>query len=63
MSADDLKVVKWYVGASFTVHPDFKSHTGVIMTMVPGAIQSVSSKQTLITSIITEAELVTVDDT
>ena len=50
------------MGASFEFHPDFKSHTGVIMTMVPGAIQSLSSKQKLITSIITEAELVTVDD-
>ena len=27
MSADDLKVIKWYVGASFAVKPDFKSHT------------------------------------
>ena len=62
MSADDLKVVKWYVGASFTVHPDFKSHTGVIMTMVQVAMQSVSSKQKLSTRIRTEAELVTVND-
>ena len=32
LSADDLKVVKWYMDASFAVHPDFKSHTGAIIT-------------------------------
>ena len=39
LSADDLKVIKWYVGASFVVHPDFKSHTRGIMTMGQGVIQ------------------------
>ena len=29
LSADSLHVLKWYVDASFAVHPDFKSHTGV----------------------------------
>ena len=33
LTADDLKAVAWYVDASFAVHPDFKSHTGAIMTM------------------------------
>ena len=31
--ADDLKVIKGYVGAMFSVNPDFKSHTGVVITM------------------------------
>ena len=48
--------------SKFTVHPDFKSHNGVIMTMVQGAMQSVSSKHKMSTRIKTEAELVTVDD-
>ena len=47
LSDDDLKVVKWYVDESFAVNPDFKSHTGVIMTIVQGAMQSVSRKQKL----------------
>ena len=38
MSADYLKVIKWYVGESFVVHPDFKSYTRVIMTMGKGAM-------------------------
>ena len=29
LSADDVRVVKWYVDASFAVHPDFKSPTQV----------------------------------
>ena len=33
LSAEDLKVVKWYVDASFTVQPDFKIRTKMIMTM------------------------------
>ena len=37
LSADDLRVIKWYVDASFAVHPDFKSHTGAVMTMGNGA--------------------------
>ena len=33
MSADDLKLIKWNLDGSFAVHPDFKSHTIVIITM------------------------------
>jgi hypothetical protein len=36
LSADDLRVIKWYVDASFAVHPDFKSHTGAVMTLGKG---------------------------
>ena len=37
LSMDNLNVVKWYVDASFAVHPDFKSHTGGVMTYGRGA--------------------------
>ena len=62
LSADNLQIIKWYVDASFAVHPDFKSHTGAIMTMGNGAIQSISRKQKLNTRSSTEAELIGVDD-
>ena len=62
LSADDLSVVKWYVDASFGVHPDFRSHTGAVMTMGKGAILSGSNKQRLNTRSSCEAELVGVDD-
>ena len=55
LNADDLKVVKWYVDASFAVRPDFKSHTGAIMTMGQAAMQSVSRKQKIKTRSSTEA--------
>ena len=49
--------------AAFAVHPDMKSHTGAIMTMGGGAIQTMlSSKQKMNTRSSTEAELVAVDD-
>ena len=62
ISADSLSVVKWYVDASFAVHPDFKSHTGAVMTMGKGAVQTLSRKQKLNTRSSTEAELVGADD-
>ena len=62
LSADNLRVLKWFVDASFAVHPDFKSHTGATMTMGKGAIMSISRKQKLNTRSSTEAELVGVDD-
>ena len=62
LSADDLNIIKWYVDASFAVHPDFKSHTGGCMTMGKGSPISVSRKQGLNTRSSTEAELVGADD-
>jgi hypothetical protein len=62
LSAENLHVIKWHVVASFAVHPDFRSHTGAVMTMGEGAIQSISRKQKLNTRSSTEAELVGVND-
>jgi hypothetical protein len=58
LSADKLNVVKWYVDTSFAVHPDFKSHTGGVLTLGRGALTSLSKKQKLNTQSSTEAELV-----
>ena len=62
LKADSLNVLKWYVDASFATHPDFKSHTGAMMTFGSGAVQSLSRKQKLNTRSSTEAELVAADD-
>ena len=62
LSADNLHVVKWYVDAAFAVHPDFKSHTGAVMTFGEGAVQNLSRKQKLNTKSSTNAELVGADD-
>ena len=58
---DPTKVV-WSIDASFAVHPDMKSHSGMTMTMGKGAITLLSRKQKLNTRSSTEAELVAVDD-
>jgi hypothetical protein len=55
-------MAQWYVDASFAVHPDFKSHTGVAMTPGKGSIINVSCKQNINTRSFTEAELVGGDD-
>ena len=39
LSADDLRIIKWFVDAAFAVPPDFKSHTGGNMTFGQGAVQ------------------------
>ena len=57
LSADNASIIKWYVDVAFAVHPDFKSHTGIIMKMGKGAIQSVSRKQKMNTRSSTKAEL------
>ena len=62
MKADDLWVIKWWVDASFGVHPDFKSQTGGVMSMGSGALQTIARKQRLNSRSSTEAELIAVDD-
>ena len=45
LKADNLQVVKWYVGASFAVYPDYRSHTGAVMTLGEGSVIAMSKKQ------------------
>ena len=44
LTAEDLRVIKWWIDASFAVHPDFKSHTGSVMLMGSGAGQVMLKK-------------------
>ena len=60
LSADGSGVLMWYVDASFSVHPNMRSHTGGGLTMGRGFPIVTSTKQRLNTS--TESELVGVDD-
>ena len=62
LHADKLNILKWYVDTSFAVHTDFRSHTGVAMTMGKGALMSMSRKQKLNTKSSTISELVGADD-
>jgi len=51
-----------YIDASYAAHEDFKSHTGMVISLGAGAIFARSSKQRLNTKSSTEAELVGVSD-
>jgi hypothetical protein len=62
LATDGTKSTKWYVDAAFGVHPDYRSHTGAVMTMGKGAVFSISRKQKMNTRSSTEAELVAADD-
>jgi hypothetical protein len=62
LEADNAHNVKWWVDASFAVHPDMKSHTGGMMTLGKGAAYSTSTRQELNTSSSTEGEIVGVND-
>jgi hypothetical protein len=62
LSSNNLSVIQWHVDASFAVHPDMCSHTGVTMSLGKGTVFSTSTRQKINTKSSTEAELVGVDD-
>jgi len=62
LEADETGAIQWWIDASFAVHPDMRSHTGITMTLGKGSPFSSSLRQKLNTKSSTEAELVGVDD-
>ena len=62
LSANDIRLVKWWVDGSYAVHKDCRSQTGATMSMGQGSILSSSKKQGLNTRSLTETEVVAVDD-
>ena len=62
LEASNVRVIKWWVDASFAVHPDMRSHTGAVMTLGKGAMYSISSRQKLNGRSSTEGELIGVSD-
>jgi Reverse transcriptase (RNA-dependent DNA polymerase) len=62
LAADGSCAIRWWVDASYAVHPDMKSHTGATMSLGQGCVYSMSCKQKLNTRSSTEAELVAVND-
>ena len=61
---EGVPILKWYMDASFSVHEDFRSHTGGDLkpSEGDGALISGSMRQKLNTRSSTEAELVGADD-
>ena len=62
LGKDDTGVVRWWIDASYAVHPDMRGHTGATMSMGNGSVLSSSLKQKLVTRSSTESEVVGVFD-
>jgi hypothetical protein len=62
LSANNLTVIKWWVDASYAIHPNMRSHTGAALSLGRGIIFGKSAKQKLNTKSSTEAEIVGVSD-
>jgi hypothetical protein len=62
LSANSLHNVRWWVDASYAVHPDMRSHTGGALSLGRGVIYGTSRRQRLNTKSSTESELVGADD-
>jgi hypothetical protein len=62
LSASSLHNVRWWVDASYAVHPDMKSHTGGALSLGTGIIYGTSKSQKLNVKSSTEAEIVGTDD-
>ena len=58
IEANNYGKITWYLDAAFGVHNDLKSHTGAVMTLGKGCIQSISTKQKVNSRSSTEAELI-----
>jgi hypothetical protein len=58
LQSENMSIMKWWVDASFAVHPDMKSHTGGMMSLGRGAVHGTSTRQKINTTSSTEAEVV-----
>jgi len=45
LEADNPARINWWVGASFALHPNIQSHTGVVMTFGGGDFYESSTKK------------------
>ena len=61
VGADADKMI-WNIDASFAVHQDYKSHTGVSLMLGHGSVLSVSTKQKINTKSLTKDELLGIDN-
>ena len=62
LEVNDLRVIEWWVDASYTTHPDFKGHSGGMMSLGKGATTSASNKQKINVGSSTEGEIVGTHD-
>ncbi len=58
LSADNTNILKWFIDASYGIHPDMKRRTGAVFTMGEGAIINKAIKQKINTKSSSESELI-----
>ena len=62
LGPENEQILYWYVDASFFVHSAIKIHTGSVFSLVKGIIVAFSTKQKVNAIILTNSELIGVDD-
>ena len=62
LTANKLNLIQFSINASFAVHPNMKSHSGMTMTMGKGAVITSSCKLKINACSSTKAELVAVNN-
>ena len=62
LTSDNLENISWWVDASYVVHWDSRSHTGMVISFGLGAIMSGNWRQKLNTGSSTKAERVGIND-
>ena len=62
LGKDSMDSVRWWIDASYTVHPNMSGHTGATMSMGNGSVYSSSWKQKMVTRSSTEREVVGIYD-
>ena len=58
LGKDSTDSMRWWIDASYAVHPDMHGHTGATMSMGNGSVYSGSWKQKIVTRSSTEREVV-----
>ena len=62
LSVEILPFIQWWVDASYLAHPDYKGHTGAVMSFLKGSVVSFLRIQKLNACSSMESELVGVED-
>ena len=65
LRSDGVNAIKWWLDVLYAAHDDIRGHTGGTMSMGKdgrGPITSIPKKKKLNTNILTEAEIIGVDD-
>ena len=58
LESQNIGSIKWWIDASYAIHPDVRSHTGGVLIIGKDVLYTKSTRQKLATRSSTEGELV-----